>query len=1057
MPSRPRLTTLLLLASSLLLLTCAVWVVASSAPVAASVTAADTDLDVTYIERDPTYHRYCVNYPSDTPELCEGTEGDQRWPSPGETVTFTAHIANKGALASGPFSYTWSIDGAAISTGTLPGLAGGQYATAALNWSWDHTLVGDRLSGEHTVAFVADPTGALGEAAVGNNTREDRTDALSLAIFFGQALYDELDTTVNGAGTRSSEDWIQWQVAQMNERLAQAVYPTSPAGVLSRVRIDHIEVCADVGACMTAHDERAQDGRWQFLDTAGYVDQFATEIDWGLIHELAHQIGLIDLYQMDIADWMNQVPDASGEPLWIEIRWPDGGLMAGGSTDPHGDSTYLSSHSAAGLSSHHGYRRGYYGEYLFDVPLTTTLVILDNNGLPVPGAELALFQKTEAQELPSAPVIEGQTDVEGQFTLPDRPAQGHTTTRTGHTLRDTPFGRLHVVGMTGIFVGRIRARGHEEFFRYDITQANLAYWSGLTRTHAVSLQTHIPATDAPSPPPSLVPERIEDSRVTLAWTESLSPTVVGYNVYRAERYDWTFTRVHTATAALMYSEEFPHEYQYRYAVTVVDTSGRESGFSEVARVPHLVRPWGVAVDSVGNRLIAENHHGRVLLQRSDGRFVGFLNREVFFAGKGLDASPEGDILVAEPARHCVHHFDPQGTHLGTIGECADSPGQLDSPEDVAFVDTAPDSYDERFDLDEHTLLLCHFDGSLTCETGETGTGAGVTFSDGRFGKGVLITSTATLPFPTAGNVITAQGTIEFWVQPGWSGGDEKDYAFAETSGGWPNRLRIAKDGANNLRFLAWDGASEYSLDYSVATWESGEWHHVAAVWNGDHMWLLVDGETVADDLSLPPETLGGTLYVGSNYGAMQQANGVIDQLRISDVPRYLSDAFAFVVDTGHHQIQAVGRGCQSLAAFGSYGSGAGQFSSPGGIALSRDGHLIVADTGNDRLQVLSYAGGFFTVTGIITAGLEAPGDVAVDRLGRILVADTGNDVIKLLDRDGILLATIDEPDPPYSGPFDGPQGIAVDQSSRIVIADTGNWRIVEVSLHATFLPLVVRQ
>ena len=125
--------------------------------------------------------------------------------------------------------------------------------------------------------------------------------------------------------------------------------------------------------------------------------------------------------------------------------------------------------------------------------------------------------------------------------------------------------------------------------------------------------------------------------------------------------------------------------------------------------------------------------------------------------------------------------------------------------------------------------------------------------------------------------------------------------------------------------------------------------------------------------------------------------------------------------------------------------------------MSRDGHLIVADTGNDRLQVLSYAGGFFTVTGIITAGLEAPGDVAVDRLGRILVADTGNDVIKLLDRDGILLATIDEPDPPYSGPFDGPQGIAVDQSSRIVIADTGNWRIVEVSLHATFLPLVVRQ
>ena len=30
-----------------------------------------------------------------------------------------------------------------------------------------------------------------------------------------------------------------------------------------------------------------------------------------------------------------------------------------------------------------------------------------------------------------------------------------------------------------------------------------------------------------------------------------------------------------------------------------------------------------------------------------------------------------------------YHFDDQGTHLGTIGECAESPGQLESPADVA--------------------------------------------------------------------------------------------------------------------------------------------------------------------------------------------------------------------------------------------------------------------------------------------------------------------------------------------------------------------------------------
>ncbi len=1028
----------------------------SQLALSAASTTSFIDLDVTYISRAPTYYRYCVTYPDDTPELCAGTEGEKRWPGPGEPVTFTAHIANKETAASGPFSFTWSIDGVAVSTGTLASLAGRSATSTALSWSWPHLVDGERLLGDHTVRFSADPWDTIDEAYENNNDREDRTDALSLAIFFDEQLYEEMDGIVNGIGTASSEDWIQWQVAQMNERFAQAVYPTSPDGILSRVRIDHIQVCADLSACMEAHDERAQDGRWQFANTPGYVNRFATEIDWGLIHELAHQVGLIDLYQMDVADWMNQAPDESGDPLWLTIGWPHGGLMGGGSTEPHLDSTYFSSHSAAGLNSNHGYRRGYYGDYLFDVPLTTTLVILDNAGLPVPGADVALFQKTQAEGIPSTPVIEGRTNAEGQFTLPNRPAQGHTTTRTGHTLRDTPFGRLHVVGMTGIFLGRVRARGHEEFFRYDITQANTAHASEMTHTHTITLTTHVPAAGAPSPPAALVPTTIEDSGVTLEWTGSPSSTVVGYNLYRAERPDWLFKRILTATTGLAYTETFPHEYQYRYVVTAVDGSDHESAYSQIARVPHLVRPWGVAIDPEGDRVVAENHHGRLLLQRSDGRFVGFFNREVYFAGQGLDISPMGDILVAEPGRHCVHHFDDQGTHLGTIGECAESPGQLDSPADVTFGATNSSKHGLPLEVDEHTLMLCRFDETTSCATGETGTAVDLSFGEGRFGQGVVVTGAATLTYPTSGNVITSQGTIEFWVRPSWDGDDHQDYAFFETSGGWLNRIRVAKDGANNLRFLAWDGDHEYSLAYSVAAWQSGDWHHVAAVWSGDQMWLLVDGQVVDERASLAPNTLGGNLYLGSSKGASQQANATIDELRISDAPRYISDAFAFIADTGQHQVRAIGKGYQDLAEFGQYGAGPGEFSSPKGIVWMGDGRLLVADSGNGRLQLLSYAGGTFTVTRIITAGLKEPGDVAVDRFGRIIVADTGDDLVKLLDVDGNLLAEFGEPDPPYYGPFDNPRGVAVDALNQIVVADTGNCRIVQVTLHEAFLPLVLR-
>jgi hypothetical protein len=424
---------------------------------------------------------------------------------------------------------------------------------------------------------------------------------------------------------------------------------------------------------------------------------------------------------------------------------------------------------------------------------------------------------------------------------------------------------------------------------------------------------------------------------------------------------------------------------------------------------------------------------------------------------------EGNILVAEARRHCIHHFDAQGNHVGTIGDCSsDEPGRFEWPSDVAIVPPTPFQLDVPLTTDAHTLLLCHFDGDVTCEDGETGSGAGFSFQSGQFDRGVLLDHGDTLTYPTAGNLITAQGGIEFWVQPTWEGDDDGDHAFVETSGGWYNRLRIAKDAANNLRFIVWDASAEYDLGYSIARWQPGEWHHIAALWTSDQMKLVVDGDLVGTRTSAPPETLGDTLYIGSSNFGGHPADAVIDEMRISDVPRVghapAWEPYVFVADTGHHQIQAFDRWHLALASFGTFGSDPGQFSDPEGIAVAPDGRVIVADTGNDRLQVLTFEGGQFSTNRVITAELSAPGDVAADPLGRIVVADTGNDVVKVLDASGELVDTFAEPDAPYSGPFDAPRGIAVGRLGRVVIADTGRWRVVTVSLDvcSAFLPIVLR-
>jgi len=116
-----------------------------SADVPSSTPPPLPDLDVLYISREPRYQRYHVKYPGGIPIQVPGTENARRWPEPGEVVTFTAYLANKGPVTSQIADFWWLLDGAEIASGTLPALAPGLTATASLTWTW--------VPGAHTVAF----------------------------------------------------------------------------------------------------------------------------------------------------------------------------------------------------------------------------------------------------------------------------------------------------------------------------------------------------------------------------------------------------------------------------------------------------------------------------------------------------------------------------------------------------------------------------------------------------------------------------------------------------------------------------------------------------------------------------------------------------------------------------------------------------------------------------------------------------------------------------------------------------------------------------------------
>lgn len=1043
------------------------------------------DLDVTFINRTPLYKAYCVQYLNDAPNqpgrpyLCPGTEDARRWPAPGEIVTFTAHIINKGTVASPAFDYAWHIDGTEVASGTLPALAPAAKITAIYTWPWGHALSpdGQRALGEHSMRFTVDPANVISETYENNNSREDRTNAMSFSLYITPEMYEAYNTPVDPKYPFSAEDWLQKQIATMNANFTNAVYPVTPEGSNLRVRINTI------GITPTAPSPDGQhDGGW-FVDAdyrhgaSAWYDP-TTDIDWALIHELSHQVSLIDLYAIGVYAANVLVTDNNGMPTNFGFGWSNGGLMGGGDTAPHNNLRLYSSHSAGGASTFAGYRNGYYGSYLFDIPLQNDLRILDNQGNPVSGVQVTVYQRTGPWDstgqmgVDDTAEISGTTDSNGVFPLPNRSANGGTVTQNGHVMHDNPFGVVDIIGNQGLFLISLARQEHEEFHWMDITQFNLAYWMGDTISHTFTISSHVPPANAPVAP-HLRRVRIEGALAMLDWYPT--PGAAGYRVYRATPSDYRYSVASDWLTVTTFTEWAGgwEDGQHRvYVVTAVDGAGRESAFSAPAYAPTLA-PQTVVIDPNETRTVLNNWNMYPLLrQQPDGRYTHRLVNVHYDMDNATDLVYDiaGPLVVSGfgrfpgDVRSAVRAYDLEMRPLWAFGEEGTGPGQFVAPSGVATWGP-PCTYGGPYDVDAHTLLLLHFDGDFTGAEGEIGTATGVTFTTGYDGQGAYMDSTDTLTYATPGNLYRTHGAIEFWLRPDWPGNDEQSYTFFEVGEQWFNRMRILKDGANNLRFLVWDSTTEYGVAHNVGHWQAGEWHHIAVTWQGTTIALYVDGRRVGNESNARlPDTLAAQMHVGSASWEGQQANAVIDELRISDIPRLgNSDSCMriLVADSGAHRIQALDSMSNLLSAYGGTpGTLLGQFDTPQDIAVDSNGRVIVVDQGNDRLVALNFDGQTFSHNTIITAGFSSPTGVTVDAANNLYVADTGNNRIVVLDATGNVTATYIAPNDGYTGPFNAPRGVAVEADGDIVVADTGNGRVVTIrnlaGWHYVYLPLVLK-
>lgn len=194
------------------------------------------------------------------------------------------------------------------------------------------------------------------------------------------------------------------------------------------------------------------------------------------------------------------------------------------------------------------------------------------------------------------------------------------------------------------------------------------------------------------------------------------------------------------------------------------------------------------------------------------------------------------------------------------------------------------------------------------------------------------------------------------------------------------------------------------------------------------------------DGSAAPQVLGGLGELGSDLGQLNLPFGVaVDK-----------DGNLLVADSANHRIQKLDRRGFKLSEWGSRGTGPGQFELPREIAVDSQNRYFITDEFNSRVQVFDRNGSFLFQIGGFGTGpgqFRLPQGIAIDGNDRLFVADTFNHRIQVFDASGTFLTQIGTTGATGDGPttFYYPRGVAVDEHGGLFVADTFNHKIKKYS------------
>src|ERR1039457_3961101 len=199
-------------------------------------------------------------------------------------------------------------------------------------------------------------------------------------------------------------------------------------------------------------------------------------------------------------------------------------------------------------------------------------------------------------------------------------------------------------------------------------------------------------------------------------------------------------------------------------------------------------------------------------------------------------------------------------------------------------------------------------------------------------------------------------------------------------------------------------------------------------------------------------------YTGIGDSVNDMAADLNGYIFIADGPclRRMDPTGTFLTVAGDNSLYSVGDGGPAIM---------GQLYQPSALTLDSAGNLFIADSGDERIRQVTPDGTMTTLAGTGTAAAGAPNGssdgvalntpmgVAMDPAGNVLVADSYNHRILLVTLAGTIRAVagtgIDGASPEGTGPLvaqlRAPRAVCADRAGVLYIVDTGNHRVLRLA------------